>query len=77
MTNDQKIYTLEIYRTPYDRTRKVTTHKGRADENRDAFSPGMIRAREYYAANQREAWQKARAVAKALSAEGPRHTFTR
>jgi hypothetical protein len=65
-----QIYTFEHYRPAYPQTGDhVVVHRGTFDANRDNFSPSMVRAREFYATNDADAFEKGKQAAASIPAQ--------
>ena len=64
-----QIYTFEHFRPAYpEQGDHAVLHRGTFDANRDSFSPSMIRARDFYAIDDVEAFEKAQQAAATIPA---------
>jgi hypothetical protein len=68
MTQEQ-VYTFEHYRPAYPETGDyVVVHRGTFEDNRDLFSPSLVRARDFYAVDDADALLKAEQAAATIPA---------
>lgn len=68
MTN-QTIYTFEHFRPAFPQTGDhVVIHRGTFEDNRESFSPSLVRARDFYAIDDAEALSKGQQAASTIPA---------
>lgn len=67
---NQTIYTFEHFRPAFPMTGDhVVIHHGTFEDNRDSFSPSLVRARDFYASDDADALSKGQQAAATLSAQ--------
>jgi hypothetical protein len=63
------IYTFEHFRPAYPQQGDhVVLHRGTFEANRESFSPSLVRARDFYADNDAEAFEKGQQAAATIPA---------
>lgn len=68
-TQPEPIYTFEHYRPAFPQTGDhVVIHRGTFEDNRESFSPSLVRARGFYATDDADALNKGQQAAAAIPA---------